>query len=254
MDWIQASLSQSRNVIWDRLRIKIYHCVESLVECSFTFTTLDRKEFLNVWENLKFIKGLYFIFIRLTVSKLRISSMLLNVECTFYYIFSFILWAWDHKKPIPLWESGTLSQQRGLHVSMTLEVLLLGSVATGLVSHVKLDPGKRPNQKSFKVSNEVAKRGQMRDSRVSLLSQAWERWPGLEPRCLAGTTQISLSTHKERSVREPELVHSPTMCTDSSLPLCTVLALQQISTVWAGLSFHGETWQGQSGILQSPWL
>lgn len=56
---------------------------------------------------------------------------------------------------------------------MTLEVLLLGSVATG--SHWTLARGhmkKKSNEVSRQVSNEVAKRGQMRDSGVPLSSQA----------------------------------------------------------------------------------
>lgn len=46
---------------------------------------------LKCMREIKVLKGLCFIFTRLRMSKLRISSMLLNVENSFYSIVPFIL-------------------------------------------------------------------------------------------------------------------------------------------------------------------
>lgn len=59
-------------------------------------------------------------------------------------------------------------------MSIALEVVLLGSAATGFVFHTKLDPVKKKSDEvsQLKASNETAKRGQLRDSMVPLSSQA----------------------------------------------------------------------------------
>lgn len=104
---------------------------------------------------------LYFIFLRLKVSKLGMPSMLINI-CSVFSTHSF-------------YELEAIRNQ--LHFGSQESPCLhdLGSfvigVSTGCVSNVKLI-GKRPDETLFKVYNKVAKRRQMRDSRLSHSSLA----------------------------------------------------------------------------------